>query len=147
MSFSNNTESNLLKLMFNGTTWANVADNASSSPSTGIGVSLATGDPGEGGTMSTSEVTYSGYARVTTARSTASSGWLEASGTVNPVSNIDFTVGSSTAGGTPVVTHFSVGKPGGGAVDIFLSGTVTPNITTGSGVTPRLTTATAVAAD
>lgn len=147
MSISNATETAMLKLVFNGTAWSNIADNASSSPSTGVGVSLQTGDPGEGGTLSTSEVTYSGYARVTTARSTASSGWLEASGTVNPVSNIDFSVGSSTAGGTPVVTHFSAGKPGGGAVDIFLSGTVSPNITTGSGVTPRLTTATAISLD
>jgi hypothetical protein len=40
---------------------------------------------------------------------------------------------------------FSVGKTSSGATDIFYSGTVTPNIAIGAaGITPQLTTATAI---
>jgi hypothetical protein len=66
------------------------------------------------------------------------------SGSVSPVSNIDFPAGT---GGSGTVTHFSTGKTGGGAAAILFSGTVTPNIVTGNGVTPRLTTATAITLD
>ncbi len=45
------------------------------------------------------------------------------------------------------MTHFSTGKNGGGATAILWSGTVTPNIVTGNGVTPSLTTATAITLD
>lgn len=142
-SIGNNTENNILKLIFNATTWANVAVNATSSPITNIDVALATADPGETGTMSTSEATYTSYARVAVARTTG--GWTASSaGSTSPVANIDFPAGT---GGSGTVTHFSVGMTGGGAVDIFFSGTVTPNIVTGNGVTPRLTTATAITLD
>lgn len=142
MSISNSTENSLLLLIFNATTWANVAINATSSPITDIAVALHTADPGEGGSMSTNEAAYTDYARVDVERT--SSGWTVTNNSVSPVANIDFPTGS---GGSGTVTHFSVGKPGGGAAIIFFSGTVTPNIVTGNGVTPRLTTATAITLD
>lgn len=135
MSFGNNTENNFMKLLFNATTWANVAVNATSSPITDIAVALATADPGEAGTMSTSEATYISYARVSVARS--SGGWTVTNNSVSPVAAIDFPAGT---GGSGTVTYGSVGMTGGGAVDIFMSGAVTPNIVTGSGVTPRIGT-------
>jgi hypothetical protein len=142
MSISNTTEDAILNLIFRATAWANYADNAASSPQTNIHVGLHTGDPGDTGTMATSEVTYTDYARVNVARST---GWNAASsGSTSPAANIDFTVGS---GGSGTVTYFSTGKTGGGAADILFSGTVSPSIVTGSGVTPRLTTATAITLD
>ena len=142
MSISNATESNVLKLIFNATAWANYADNAATSPQTNIHVGLHTADPADAGTMSTNEAAYTSYARVNVARTTG--GWTEASGSVSPVANIDFPAGT---GGSGTVTHFSTGKTGGGATDILWSGTVTPNIVTGNGVTPRLTTATAITLD
>ena len=133
MSFGNNTENNFMKLLFNATTWANVAINASSSPITDIAVALATSDPGETGTLSTNEVTYTDYAREDVSRT--SGGWTVTNNSVSPAAAIDFTVGS---GGSGTVTHGSVGMPGGGAAIMFMTGAVTPNIVTGSGVTPRI---------
>jgi hypothetical protein len=142
MSISNTTENAILDLIFSATTWANYAINASASPETNIVTALATADPGDTGTMSTSEVTYTSYARVNVARST---GFGAASGgSVSPAAAITFPAGT---GGTGTATHFSFGKSGGGASAILVSGTVTPNIVTGNGVTPQLSTATAVTLD
>jgi hypothetical protein len=142
MSFSNTTENAILALIFNATAWSNYADNAASSPQTNIHVGLNTADPGDAGDMSTNEAAYTSYARVNVART--SGGWTVSSGSVSPVANIDFPAGT---GGSGTVTHFSTGKTGGGAAAIIMSGTVTPNIVTGNGVTPRLTTATALTLD
>lgn len=143
MSISDTTENAILALVFNATTWANYAINASTSPETNIVVGLATADPGDTGTMATSETTYTSYARVNVARTTG--GWSAPSGgSTSPVANIDFPAGT---GGSGTVTHFTTGKSGGGAAAYLWSGTVTPNIVTGNGVTPRLTTATTITLD
>ncbi len=47
MSKGNTFENDLLKLIFNATAIANIADNAGSSPLTNLYVSLHTADPGE----------------------------------------------------------------------------------------------------
>ena len=73
MSATNAFETDLLELIFNGTTIANIADNAASSPATNLYVSLHTADPGEGGDQSSSETSYGSYARVAVART--SGGW------------------------------------------------------------------------
>jgi hypothetical protein len=65
-------------------------------------------------------------------------GWAEASGVITPVADISFPVGS---GGSGTMTHASAGKSGGGASAILMSGTVTPNVVCGNGITPKLTTA------
>lgn len=142
MSISNTTESAILKLVFNATAWANYADNASSSPQTNVAVALHTADPGDTGNMTTSEAAYTSYARVDVARTT--SGWTETSGSVSPAANIDFPAGT---GGSGTVTHFSTGKTGGSTAAILWSGTVSPNIVCGNGVTPRLTTASTITLD
>lgn len=142
MSKGDNTENNFLKLLYNATAWANVADNAASAPITQIAVALHTADPGEAGTQSTSEVTYTSYARVNVARTTG--GWTVTANSVSPVANIDFPAGT---GGSGTATFFSTGKTGGGATDIYHSGSVTPAIVTGNGVTPRLTTSSVITED
>ena len=142
MSLSNAFENNVLLLVFNATAWADYAQDDGSSPHTNVHTALATGDPGDTGTMSTSEATYTNYARVNVARS--GSGFTVTANSVSPAANIDFPAG---AGGSGTVTHFSWGKTGGGTTDIHCSGTVSPNIVTGNGVTPRLTTATALSLD
>jgi len=73
MPKSTNTCNNFLALVYNATAWANIADNASSSPTTNIYVSLATASYAVGSTGSTNEATYTNYARQTVARTTA--GW------------------------------------------------------------------------
>ena len=142
MSISDTFENDLLKLIYNATAIANVADNAATSPFTNVHNSLHTADPGESGTMQTSEATYTSYARVNVART--SGGWTVTANSVSPVANIDFPAGT---GGSGTVTHWSTGATGGGAAKIYLSGTVTPNIVTGNGITPRLTTASTITLD
>lgn len=145
MSISDTTENAILALIFNATAWANYADNAATSPQTNIAVALHTADPGDTGNQSTSEATYTSYARGSVART--SGGWT-VSGTSPTqaalVANLDF---AAATGGTNTITYFSVGKTGGGATAILFSGTVTPNISVSSGVTPRLTTSTVCTLD
>jgi len=142
MSISDTTETAILALIFNATAWANYADNAAGTPQTNVAVALHTADPGDGGTQSTSETTYTSYARVSVART--SGGWTVTGGSVSPVAAITFPAGT---GGSGTVTFFSTGKTGGGATAILWSGTVTPNIVTGNGITPQLTTASTITLD
>jgi hypothetical protein len=142
MSMSNALETALLALIFNATAWSNMADNAASTPQTAISTALHTADPGESGDLTTSEVTYTSYARVDVSRD--SGGFTVSGNTAVPAANIDFPAGT---GGSGTATYFSFGKTGGGSKAIHFSGTVTPNIVTGNGVTPRLSTSTSVALD
>lgn len=141
-SASNALENALLLLVFNATTWANIAVNATSSPLTNLEVSLHTADPGEAGDQTTSEVTYTSYARVAVART--SGGWTVTANSVSPVAAITFPAGT---GGSGTATYFGIGSSHTGAGVLYFSGTVTPNIVTGNTITPSLTTATAITAD
>lgn len=142
MSIANATENAIMLLVFNATAWGNYADNAASSPQTNVHVGLHTADPGEAGDMTTSETTYTSYARVNVARSGA--GWTVTNNSVSPAANIDFPAGT---GGSGTISYFSTGKTGGGATAILWSGTVSPNISAGNGVTPRLSTSTTITLD
>ncbi len=137
MGTSTSNANSWLLLMFNITTFANYAINATASPETNISTSLNTADPGAGGTMATSEIVYTGYARVSVART--SSGFTVSTNTVVPAGSITFGACTS-AGGT--ATFMTWGKTGGGAAIILWSGSVTPSIVVTNGVTPSLTTAT-----
>lgn len=129
----------LLALLFNATTFANVAINATTSPITNVEVSLHTADPGTSGNQTTSEIAYTSYARVAVVRT--SSGWTVTSNAVSPVAAITFPAGT---GGSGTATHFGLGTAHTSTGTLWYSGTVTPNIVCGSGVTPSLSTATSV---
>lgn len=141
MSKGDTFENDFLKLIFNATAIADLADNDATAPATTLTVALHTADPGEAGTQLTSETAYTGYARVAVARTTG--GWTVTANSVSPVANIDF--GSCTATPGAAITHFSVGT--GVANKLLYSGTVTPNITMAVGVIPRLTTSSAITED
>jgi hypothetical protein len=142
MSKSDSFENSLLKLIFNATAIANLADNSATSPLTNLYVSLHTADPGETGNQTTSETSYTSYTRVAVARGTG--GWTVTANSVSPVANIDF---PAATGGSGTITHFGVGTASSGTGVLYYSGTVTPNITVSSGVTPRLTTASTITED
>lgn len=142
MSKSDAWENDLLKLLFNGTAVANIADNAASSPLTNLYVSLHTSDPGEAGNQTTNETSYTSYARVAVART--SGGWTITANSVSPVANITF---PACTGGTATITHFGVGTASSSTGKLLYSGTVTPNISVSNGVTPQLTTASTIAED
>lgn len=141
MSKGNNTENNILKLIFNATAWADMAENDTTTPSANLTVALHTADPGEAGTQATNETAYTGYARVSVART--SGGWTVTANSVSPAANIDF--GECTASPGAAITHFSVGT--GVANELLYSGTVTPNITMAVGVIPRLKTTSTITED
>lgn len=142
MSKGNTFENDLLKLIFQATAIANIADNASSAPLTDLYLSLHTADPGEGGDQTTNETSYTSYARVAVARSGA--GFTVTGNSVSPAANVDF---PACTGLTATISHFAIGTASSGAGKLLYSGTVTPNISVSSGVTPRLTTATAITED
>ena len=142
MSKANTFENDLLKLIFQAIAIANIADDAASSPLTNLYVSLHTSDPGETGDQTTNETSYTSYARVAVARSGA--GFTVTGNSVSPAANVDF---PACTGSTATITHFGIGTASSGAGVLLYSGTVSPNISVSSGVTPRLTTATAVTED
>lgn len=133
---SDTFENDLLKLIFNATTIANIAINATSSPLTHLYVALHTADPGEAEAQTTSEISYTGYARVAVVRT--SSGWTVTGNSVSPAAAIDFPEMTGGTGGT--VTHVSVGTASTGAGKILYSGALDPNITVATGVIPRIKT-------
>lgn len=140
MGKSTTASNDMLKLEFNNVAMAGMGDTNGPQPSATAGsfyLSLHTADPGVGGTQSTNETAYTGYARVAVARS--SSGFTVSTNTVNLVANADF--GACTAAPGAAITYFAIGDASSGAGKIRYSGTLTPNITMAVGVIPRITTA------
>lgn len=203
----------LLKLIFQATNIANIADNTATSPLTNLYVSLHTADPTAAGNQSSSEAIYSTYTRATVARTsggftvttnsvspaatvgfpacatiatTAASGtgsaatisWSTAlpsapavgsnitvagvtpsgyngtftvtSSTTTSVTYSNATSGAQTVAGTILITpasaasYFAVGTAATGTGVLLYAGPITPTVTISSGVTPQLTTATAI---
>lgn len=137
MSKTNAFENAVLALIFNATAIADLAEDDTSSPATTLTVSLHTGDPGEAGSMLTSEAAYTGYARQTVARTGA--GWVVTGNSVSPAAIITF---PEATGGTETITHFGVGT--GVSNNLMYKGTVTPNISITTSVTPRITTSSTI---
>lgn len=142
MSLGNTFENDVALLIFNATAIANIADNAASSPLTNLHVSFHTADPGEAGSQTTNETSYTSYARVAVARS--GSGWTVTGNSVSPAANVD---APQCTGGTATLTHFAVGTASSGTGKLLVKGTLTPNISVSSGVTPRLSTSTTITFD
>ncbi len=132
MSKGNTFENDLVKLIFNATAIANIADNAASSPLTNLYVGLHTADPGEAGDQTTSEANYTGYARVAVART--SGGWTVSNNQAVNANAVTF--GACTAGSS-TVTYFSVGTASSGAGKILYSGPLTAQLAVSAGITPN----------
>ena len=134
MSKSNTFENDLLKLIFNATPIAGLADNAASSPVTNLYLALHTADPGEAGDQTTSEISYAGYTRLAVLRTTG--GWTVTGNSVSPVADVIFPEMTGGTGGT--ATHASIGTAASGAGKILYKGALTPSITVALGVSPRI---------
>lgn len=134
MSASNSLENSLLLLLFNNTNIANVGDATGlrgSSTAGSLYVSLHTADPGEAGSQTTSEATYTSYARTAVARS--SSGWTISS---NSVSNAAAINCPAATGGTNTITYWGIGTASSGAGVLLFSGALSASLSVSSGVTP-----------
>jgi hypothetical protein len=145
MSKSDAFEADLLKLIFNATPIANLADNASVAPLTNIAVAGHTADPGETGNMTTNETAYTGYARASVP--CTAGGWTISGSAPTVASPVAPIAWPPCTGGAGTITHASCGPTGGGATEIYYSGPVTPNISVSNGVTPQLTTASTISED
>jgi hypothetical protein len=117
MSKGNTFENDLLKLIFNATAIANLADNAGTGPLTNLYVALHTADPGEAGTQDTNEADYTSYARVAVART--SGGWTVSG---NQAENAAEVAWPEATGGSNTITHWSIGVASSGTTKILYSG-------------------------
>lgn len=133
MSATNAFETACLQLYFTNTNHANIGDATGLRSSTAAGVyyiSLHTADPGETGTQTTSEATYTGYARVSVARG---AGWTVSGNNASNTAVVTF--GSCTAG-TNTITHFGIGTDISGAGNLLFSGAVTTPLAVSVLITP-----------
>lgn len=117
MSKGNQTETDVLAKFFNNTAlpWDAI---------TNLFVALHTADPGEGGSQTTSEATFTSYARVSVART--SGGWTVSG---NQASNTALVQFPQCTGGSNVITHVSIGTLTSGAGQILYSGALNSSLT------------------
>ena len=135
MSMTNAAEAALLDLLFLNTDWANIGDAAGLQNSAAAGsfyISLHTADPGEAGTQSTSETSYTGYARVAVARTAG--GWTR---TVSTIANTALVQFAQCTGGSSIVTHFGIGTDSTGAGNLLMKGALSASLSISNGIQPQ----------
>lgn len=130
MAKGNTWINDLLKLLFNATAVANIADNAASSPLTNLYLGLHTADPGAGGNQTTSEAAYVGYARVAAARS--GSGFTVSGQSVTLASAVTFAQAPTNA--TDVLMFWAVGTASSSTGKVLYSGPIGSNLGVGTAV-------------
>lgn len=133
MPKSTATCNSIINLMYRATAWANVADNAASSPLTNTYVAFHTADLTAGtNSQAQNETAYTDYTRQAVARST---GWAAASGgATSNVAAISFPqCGASGA----TLTHVSTGVGASGATAVWHYGALNASLAVSSGITPQ----------
>lgn len=134
MSKSNTFENDLLQLIFNNVDIADVGDAGGLQNSATAGslyVALHTADPGEAGTASTSEATYTNYARVAVARSVV--GWTVSGNSSVNAAQITFPQ-CGASGNT--ITYVSITTASSGASKILYSGALNSSLAVAENITP-----------
>jgi hypothetical protein len=132
MAKSLTTASNILKLIFNATPWANMADNAASSPYTNLYLSLHTADPSTGNNQTTNETTYTNYVRIPVIRTTA--GWTISSNTASNAALAQFAQCGVTGA---TLTYVGIGTNVSGAGNVLYSGALNSALTVANGIQPQ----------
>lgn len=129
-------DNDLVKLIFQATAIANLADNAASTPITNLFVALHTADP-SAGNQNTSEIAYTGYNRVAVARN--STGWTV---TGANATNANATTFPACTGGSATAAFASIGKNNTGTGgEIYYSGALNSNLSISNGITPQFAAA------
>jgi hypothetical protein len=133
MPKSTTTCNNILALIYNATPWANIADNAASSPITTIQAALATASYSAASNASSNEATgYTNYVRQTVARSVA--GWTAPSGgATSNAAAIEYPQCGVTGA---TITSMCTAKAAG-ASDIFHYGDLNSPISVSNQIQPR----------
>lgn len=126
----------LLDAILNGTAIANLLDNAASAPLTNLYISLHSADPGAGGSQTTNELAYTGYARKEIARTPGSPAWTGSGATRSNAGAVTF---AACTGLTGTAAWFAVGTLVSGAGKILSRGQITSppgGLAISNGVTP-----------
>jgi len=125
MSKSNATETDLVAYIFTSVAipWATIPN---------IYISLHTADPGETGNQSTSEATYTSYARTTVARTSA--GWSIGTGTATNAALISC---PQCTGGSNTITYVGLGTTATGTGQLLYSGALNSSLTVSNLITPQ----------
>jgi hypothetical protein len=137
MSLSNSAENNLLLLIFNNTTWANVGDATGLRGSTVAGsfyVQLSTGTLGETSDQSTTEAAYGSYARQAVARSSA--GWTVSGTAPTQAANTAAISYPACTSGSETETYFSIGRASSSTGEVLWYGALTASLAVSTGITP-----------
>ena len=135
MSMTNTAEAALLDLLFLNVDWANVGDVAGLQNSATAGsffISLHSSDPGEAGSQTTNEISYTGYARVAVART--SGGFTRSGATISNTALVQF---AQCTGGTATATHFGIGTDLSGAGNLIFKGALTASLSISNGIQPQ----------
>jgi hypothetical protein len=138
MSKSNTAENDIILLIFNKTLAAHLGT-LSGTGNANLYVSLHTADPGEAGDQSTSEATYTSYARVAVART--SGGWTV---TGNQAANTALVQFPQCTGGSNTLTHVGVGTSASGAGQLLYSGALNANLAVSNLIQPQFSAGTLV---
>jgi hypothetical protein len=123
----------LAALVFTGTAIPNIADNAASSPITSIYIGLHTADPSSGN-QTTSEASYTSYARQAVAR--VADGFDEGLDD-GDITNDDEIAFPTATGGSSTVTHASCGTAASGTGVLIIAGALTASRVISTGILPR----------
>jgi hypothetical protein len=132
MPKSTTTCNNLLKLLFTATAWANVADNAASSPLTNLYLSLHSSDPGVGNAQTTNEVAYTNYVRIAVVRSAV--GWTVATNTAINAALAQFAQCGLTGASA---THVAIGTAASGGGNVLYAGALSATLTIANLIQPQ----------
>lgn len=133
MPKSTTTCNNVLKLIFNATAWASIADNAASSPYTNLYLSLHTADPGVGNNQTTNETSYTNYARIAIART--SGGWTVTTNTATNAALAQFAQCGATGA---TLTYIAIGTASSGAGNVLYSGALNSSLAVANGIQPQI---------
>lgn len=134
---SNAAESDTLKLLFQNTNFANMGDATGVRGSSTAGSfynGLHTTSPGQAGTQSTNEATYTSYARVAVARS--SGGFTVTGSNPTTAENAAAITYPSATGGTETEQFSSIGQEASGAGEVYFIVTLTSSLAVSNGITP-----------
>ena len=137
-SFDTGLMQAIFTAVFSNATVTSLFQNAGS-PLTSLYVALHSTDPTATGSQTSNEISYTSYARVAVARTTG--GWTVGTATVSPAATISF---PACTGGTATATYWSVGTASSGAGNLLYAGSLSPSISISNGVTPQLTSSSAI---
>lgn len=124
MSKGNTTENDVLKMILKGVdpTWRANAYRY---------LALHTADPGEAGSQTTSEATYTSYAR----KEIALADWTDGGSSFSNAILIQF---PKCTGGTNAITHWSLGTDVSGAGQILISGALASTLNVSNNIQPQI---------